>query len=56
MKLVENYKKGGVELEERIKLVELILKMNDTQFATFMEQAKILLSEAKEQPVHPSCS
>jgi len=43
-------------LQERIRLVELILKMNEEQFATFMEQAKILLSEAKEQPVHPSCS
>ena len=42
-------------MQERIRLVELILKMNEEQFATFMEQAKILLSEAKEQPVHPSC-
>lgn len=43
-------------MENRIKLVELILKMNDEQFVEFMEKARILLSEPKEQPVHPSCS
>lgn len=37
------------ELEERIKLVELILKMNDTQFAEFKEKARILLNEQATQ-------
>lgn len=36
-------------MENRIKLVELILKMNDEQFAEFMEKARILLNEQATQ-------
>lgn len=36
-------------MEERIKLVELILKMNDAQFAEFKEKARILLNEQSTQ-------
>lgn len=36
-------------MENRIKLVELILKMNDEQFVEFMEKARILLNEQATQ-------
>ncbi len=36
-------------MENRIKLVELILKMNDEQFVEFMEKARTLLNEQATQ-------
>ena len=41
--------------KERIKLVDMILKMDEMQFTEFIAQAENLLGAQEEKLSHPAC-